>query len=35
MCGAHDFSEERVTKFADTLLSLRSASGQRGIGDWS
>jgi flap endonuclease-1 len=35
MCGVHDFSEERVTKFADTLLSLRSASGQRGIGDWS
>lgn len=34
MCGAHDFSEERVEKFADTLVSLRSAAGQKGIGSW-
>lgn len=35
MCGAHDFSEERVGKFADTLLRLKERTGQKSMGDWS
>ena len=34
MCDDHNFSEERVAKFADTLASLRSSAGQKGIGAW-
>jgi flap endonuclease-1 len=34
MCGSHDFSEERVEKFADALVSLRSSAGQKGIDTW-
>jgi flap endonuclease-1 len=35
MCDEHDFSEERIGKFADTLMKLRSKSGQKGIGSWT
>lgn len=34
MCSTHDFSEERISKFADTLASMKSAGGQKGIGPW-
>ncbi|MGC8586744.1 MAG: flap endonuclease-1 [Candidatus Micrarchaeia archaeon] len=34
MCDEHGFSEERISKFADLLLSIRSAAGQKGISDW-
>ena len=34
MCDTHDFSEERIGKFADTLASMKSAAGQKGIGSW-
>lgn len=34
MCDDHDFSQERVDKFADTLAGYKSAAGQRGIGAW-
>lgn len=34
MCGSHDFSEERVEKFADTLMAMRSSAGQKGIDAW-
>jgi flap endonuclease-1 len=34
MCDKHDFSEERISKFADTLMQLRSSGGQKGIGGW-
>lgn len=34
MCDEHGFSKERVVKFADTLVSYRSAAGQKGIGTW-
>lgn len=30
----HDFSRERIDKFSDRLLELRSASRQRGLGAW-
>ncbi len=34
MCDDHDFSQERVDKFTDTLAGYKSAAGQRGIGAW-
>ncbi len=34
MCEKHDFSEDRVSKFADALLGFKSSAGQRGIGGW-
>ena len=35
MCEKHGFSEDRVGKFADALVRLRSRIGQKGIGDWA
>ena len=34
MCDTHDFSQERVDKFADMLVGYKSAAGQKGIGAW-
>ncbi len=34
MCDQHDFSQERVDKFADVLVGYKSAAGQKGIGAW-
>jgi len=34
MCDIHGFSEDRVSKFADTLVSIRGKQGQKSILDW-
>ncbi len=34
MCDEHDFSNDRITKFAEKLLEARSVTRQRGIGSW-
>ncbi len=34
LCDEHDFSHERVDKFADALVDYKSAAGQKGIGAW-
>ncbi|MCW6160399.1 MAG: flap endonuclease-1 [Candidatus Micrarchaeales archaeon] len=34
MCDEHDFSRERIEKYTDRLMELRSASRQKGIGNW-
>ncbi len=34
MCDSHDFSQERVDKFADMLVGYKSSAGQKGIGAW-
>ena len=34
MCNEHDFSEERIGKFADKLFEARGASRQKGIDSW-
>lgn len=34
MCEEHDFSEERIGKFADKLLEIKSGAGQKGINSW-
>ncbi len=35
MCDAHDFSKDRVSKFADELISFKGRSSQKSIFDWS
>ena len=35
MCDEHGFSEERIGKFADTLIEIKVKSGQKGIGSWT
>ncbi|MGC8671672.1 MAG: flap endonuclease-1 [Candidatus Micrarchaeia archaeon] len=35
MCDKHGFSQERVEKFADELISLKGKSSQKSIFDWS
>jgi flap endonuclease-1 len=34
MCDEHDFSADRIGKFADSLAKFKSTSGQKGIGTW-
>ncbi|MDE1855194.1 MAG: flap endonuclease-1 [Candidatus Micrarchaeota archaeon] len=34
MCDTHDFSQERIDKFADMLVGYKSAAGQKGISSW-
>lgn len=34
MCEEHDFSSERIEKYTDRLMEIRSASRQKGIGNW-
>jgi hypothetical protein len=34
MCKDHDFSTERVEKFADKLSAIKSTPRQQGIGNW-
>ncbi len=34
MCEEHGFSEERIGKFADTLIELKNRAGQKGIDSW-
>ncbi len=34
MCDEHGFSEERIGKFADTLIELKNRAGQKGIDSW-
>lgn len=34
MCDEHDFSEERVVKYADKLVEVRGSTRQKGMGDW-
>jgi flap endonuclease-1 len=34
MSEEHGFSQERIAKFAETLASLKSQAGQKGIGSW-
>lgn len=34
MCEEHGFSEERISKFADSLADLKSSAGQKGMGAW-
>ncbi len=34
MCDEHNFSQERVEKFSDTIVHLKSSAGQKGIGAW-
>lgn len=35
MCDKHDFDKERVEKFADILVKLKSGANQRSIFEWS
>ena len=35
MCRQHDFSEERVAKFAERLVETKKATRQKGLGDWA
>ncbi len=34
MCGEHEFSEERIGKFADRIMELRREPNQKGINKW-
>lgn len=34
MCDEHEFSEERISKFADKLLGIKQSGGQKGINSW-
>ncbi len=34
MCDEHGFSNERIDKFADKLVSAKGKAGQKGIGGW-
>ncbi len=34
MCGAHEFSEERIGKYADKMIGVTSEAKQSGIGKW-
>ena len=34
LCDEHEFSQERVEKFADRLLTSKKSSGQKGISSW-
>ncbi|MDE1762238.1 MAG: flap endonuclease-1 [Candidatus Micrarchaeota archaeon] len=34
MCDEHEFSQERIGKFADKLISFRQGAGQKGINSW-
>ncbi|MDE1825037.1 MAG: flap endonuclease-1 [Candidatus Micrarchaeota archaeon] len=34
LCSEHEFSEERIGKYADKLLEVRHGSGQKGINSW-
>jgi len=34
MCGEHEFSQERIGKFAEKLSEIKSASAQKGIDRW-
>lgn len=35
MCDEHDFSQDRISKFADALVRFKSNAGQKGIGSWT
>ncbi|MEM3236997.1 MAG: hypothetical protein QXT89_01635, partial [Candidatus Micrarchaeaceae archaeon] len=34
MCDLHGFSAERISKFADKLVTIRMNERQKGISDW-
>ncbi|MCL4403527.1 MAG: flap endonuclease-1 [Candidatus Marsarchaeota archaeon] len=34
MCGEHEFSEDRISKYVDKMISVTSAARQSGIGKW-
>ncbi len=34
LCDEHEFSEDRVSKYADKILSARGERGQKGINSW-
>jgi flap endonuclease-1 len=35
MCKEHDFSEERITKYAEKLFGIQSATRQKTMGNWT
>ena len=34
MCEEHDFSRERIEKYADKFVGAKEKKGQKGIGNW-